>query len=96
VAPNLLARHFDVDEPDIAWVGDIPYVWTAEGWLYVSTLLDLYSRKVVGWAMSSRINPQLVKDAFRLQLYVVAQPADHRGSEPRDDAGEVKSSSKAR
>lgn len=40
VAPNLLARHFDVDAPDSAWVGDIPYVWTAEGWLYVSTLLD--------------------------------------------------------
>ena len=37
VAPNLLARHFDVDEPDQAWVGDITYVWTAEGWLYVST-----------------------------------------------------------
>ena len=53
VAPNLLARHFDVEAPDVAWVGDT-YVWTAEGWLYVSTLLDLYSRKVVGWAMSSR------------------------------------------
>ena len=41
VAPNLLARQFDVDEPDHAWAGDITYVWTAEGWLYVSTLLDL-------------------------------------------------------
>ena len=40
VAPNLLARHVDVDAPDSAWVGDIPYVWTAEGWLYVSTVLD--------------------------------------------------------
>ena len=40
VAPNLLARHFDVDAPDSAWVGDITYVWTAEGWLYVSTVLD--------------------------------------------------------
>jgi len=41
VAPNLLARHFDVDAPNSAWIGDITYVWTAEGWLYVSTLLDL-------------------------------------------------------
>ena len=68
VAPNLLARHFDVEAPDVAWVGDITYVWTAEGWLYVSTLLDLYSRKVVGWAMSSRINTQLVKDALEMAL----------------------------
>ena len=68
VAPNLLARHFDVDESDQAWVGDITYVWTAEGWLYVATLLDLYSRKVVGWAMSSRIHTQLVKDALEMAL----------------------------
>jgi putative transposase len=68
VAPNLLARHFDVDAPDLAWVGDITYGWTAEGWLDVSTLLDLYSRKVVGWAMSSRINTQLVKDALEMAL----------------------------
>jgi transposase InsO family protein len=68
VAPNLLARHFDVDAPDSAWVGDITYVWTAEGWLYVSTLLDLYSRKVVGWAMSSRINTALVADAFKMAI----------------------------
>jgi transposase InsO family protein len=68
VAPNLLARHFDVDEPDQAWVGDITYVWTAEGWLYVSTLLDLYSRKIVGWAMNSRIDTTLVKDALQMAL----------------------------
>ena len=68
VAPNLLARHFDVEAPDLAWVGDITYVWTAEGWLYVSTLLDLYSRKVVGWAMSNRINTQLVTDALEMAL----------------------------
>ena len=68
VAPNLLARHFDVDMPDFAWVGDITYVWTAEGWLYVSTLLDLYSRKVVGWAMSRRIDTTLVADALKMAL----------------------------
>lgn len=68
VAPNLLARQFDVAKPDHVWVGDISYVWTGEGWLYVSTLLDLYSRKVVGWAMSSRIDTTLVQDALRMAL----------------------------
>jgi putative transposase len=68
VAPNLLARQFDVAGPDQAWVGDITYVWTAEGWLYVAVLLDLYSRKVVGWAMSSRIDTALVQEALRLAL----------------------------
>ena len=66
VAPNLLARQFDVAQPDHAWVSDITYVWTAEGWLYVSTLLDLYSRKVVGWAMSGRIDTTLVVDALQM------------------------------
>jgi putative transposase len=68
VAPNLLARQFDVAQPDHVWVGDISYVWTAEGWLYVSTLLDLYSRKVVGWAMSSHIDTILVQDTLRMAL----------------------------
>jgi transposase InsO family protein len=68
VAPNLLARQFGVTKPDHVWVGDISYVWTAEGWLYVSTLLDLYSRKVVGWAMSSRIDTMLVKDTLQMAL----------------------------
>src|SRR5262245_54254163 len=49
VAPNLLARQFDVDKPDQVWAGDITSVWTAEGWLYVAVLLELYARKVVGW-----------------------------------------------
>ena len=68
VAPNLLARQFDVAKPDHVWVGDITYVWTGEGWLYVSTLLDLYSRQVVGWAMSRRIDTTLVQDALRMAL----------------------------
>ena len=48
VAPNLLARQFDVALPEQVWAGDITYLWTAEGWLYLAVLLDLYSRKVVG------------------------------------------------
>lgn len=68
VAENILARQFDVAKPDQVWAGDITYVWTAEGWLYVSTLLDLYSRKVVGWAMSSHIDTALVQEALRMAL----------------------------
>jgi putative transposase len=68
VAPNLLARQFDVDQPDQVWAGDITYVWTAEGWLYVAVLLDLYARKVVGWAMSSHVDVTLVQEALHMAL----------------------------
>ena len=68
VAPNLLARQFDVAQPDTVWVGDITYVWTAEGWEYLAVLLDLHSRKVVGWAMQSRIDAALVQAALRMAL----------------------------
>jgi len=50
VAPNLLAQNFTATAPNQAWVGDITYIWTAEGWAYLAVLLDLYSRRVVGWA----------------------------------------------
>jgi transposase InsO family protein len=52
VAPNVLDRKFETDAPNKAWVGDVTYVWTAEGWLYLAVLLDLFSRRVVGWATS--------------------------------------------
>jgi len=68
VAPNLLARQFDIEKPDHVWAGDITYVWTAEGWLYVSVLLDLYSRKVVGWAMSRHIDAVLVQEALQMAV----------------------------
>ena len=68
IAPNLLARQFDVEKPDQAWVGDITYLWTAEGWLYLAVLLDLYSRKVVGWAMSAHIDAALVQTAMQMAL----------------------------
>jgi putative transposase len=68
VAPNLLERQFGVAQPDQVWVGDISCAWTAEGWLYVATLWDLYSRKVVGWAMSRRIDTRLVEDTLRMAL----------------------------
>ena len=68
VAPNLLARQFDVTTPNDVWAGDITYVWTAEGWLYVAILLDLYSRKVVGWATSPHVDAALVQEALRMAL----------------------------
>lgn len=68
VAPNVLARQFDVAAPDQVWVGDMTYVWTDEGWLYVSVLLDLYSRKVVGWSMSEHMDTALIAQALQMAL----------------------------
>ena len=64
VAANVLDRQFTVDKPDKAWVADITYVWTDEGWLYVAAVLDLFSRRVVGFAMSDRIDRRLALDAL--------------------------------
>ena len=64
VAENILDRKFTVDKPNQAWVGDITYVWTAEGWLYLATVIDLFSRRVVGWSMNSRMNASLVNEAL--------------------------------
>ena len=69
VAPNLLNRNFQVDRPDAAWCSDISYLWTREGWLYLAVVIDLYSRKVVGWAMSSRINASLVTEALSMAYW---------------------------
>ena len=68
IAPNLLERRFEVAEPDRVWVSDITYVWTFEGWLYLAVVLDLFSRKIVGWSISSRINRKLVMDALRMAV----------------------------
>ena len=64
VAENILDRKFEVDAPDVAWVTDITYVWTSEGWLYLAAILDLFSRRVVGFAMGDRIDRALVLDAL--------------------------------
>jgi putative transposase len=66
VAKNVLARNFKVDEPNKVWAGDITYIPTKEGWLYLAVVLDLFSRKVVGWAMSKRIDAELALDALRM------------------------------
>ena len=69
VAANLLDRQFDVDELDRVWTADITYIWTREGWLYLAVILDLFSRRVVGWSMSNRIDGQLTLTALRAALW---------------------------
>ena len=67
VSPNLLKREFTVSQPNIAWGGDITYIWTEEGWLYLAVVIDLYSRRVVGWSINKRMPKQLVMDAILMQ-----------------------------
>nr|WP_283646079.1 IS3 family transposase [Alteromonas macleodii] len=69
VFDNVLSRDFDAQKPDQAYVSDITYIWTQEGWLYLAVVIDLFSRKVVGWSMSSRMSAQLVCDALTMALW---------------------------
>ena len=69
VAPNLLEQDFSAQQPNEKWVSDITYVWTDEGWLYLAVVMDLYSRMVVGWAISERMTAQLVIDALQMALW---------------------------
>ena len=66
---NELEQNFNVEQPNQAFVGDITYIWTAEGWLYLAVVIDLYSRKVVGWSMGSRMKAQLVCDALTMAVW---------------------------
>jgi transposase InsO family protein len=66
IAENLLARNFEAKQPNEKWAGDITYILTAEGWLYLAVVLDLHSRKVVGWSMSKEIKTELVMDALNM------------------------------
>jgi putative transposase len=69
VAPNLLERQFEATAPNQRWVADFTYIWTHEGWLYFAVVLDLFSRLVVGWSMSSRMTAQLVIDALIMAIW---------------------------
>jgi len=68
VAENYLDRNFTVDGPDKAWVTDITYLWTREGWLYLAVVLDLFSRRVIGWSMAEHLRTELVLRALRMAL----------------------------
>lgn len=69
VAPNLLEQNFRAMRPNQKWVSDITYIWTEEGWLYLAVIMDLYSRKVIGWALFERMTTQLVIDALQMALW---------------------------
>jgi len=68
VAPNLLKRNFHAEQPDAVWVSDITYIWTRQGWLYLAVILDLYSRKVVGWSLADRMTATLVCNALSVAV----------------------------
>jgi putative transposase len=69
VAPNHLQRQFTVNEPNKAWVTDITYIRTHEGWLYLVVVLDLFSQQVIGWSMQSRIDRELVLNALLMAVW---------------------------
>ena len=69
IAPNLLAQNFKATAPNQKWAGDITYIATSEGWLYLAVVIDLYSRQVVGWSMSTRMTSTLVCDALSMALF---------------------------
>ncbi len=68
VAPNLMGRDFAAKRPNQKWVADITCLWTGEGWLYLAAILDLYARRIVGWAMSDRMTEHLTLSALRMAL----------------------------
>lgn len=74
IADNLLDRQFKADAPNRKWVADFTYIWTAEGWLYVAVVLDLYSRRIVGWSMQSSMTSQLVADALMMAVWRRGRP----------------------
>jgi transposase InsO family protein len=65
IYPNLLRQQFKVNHPGEVWVGDITYIWTREGWLYLASIMDLYSRRIIGWAMGDRMTKELVITALK-------------------------------
>lgn len=69
VAPNLLERNFYAPEPDRVYCSDITYIWTTEGWLYLAIILDLFSRRVVGWSLGDRIKKELVVKALEMAIW---------------------------
>jgi putative transposase len=73
-AANLLDRQFAAPAPNRKWVADFTYIWTAEGWLYVAVVLDLFSRRIVGWSMQSTMTAQLVTDALMMAIWRRGRP----------------------
>jgi transposase InsO family protein len=90
VPSNILDRQFAAERPNEKWIADFTYIWTAEGWLYVAAVIDLFSRRVVGWSMSAGMTAQLVADALLMAIWrrgkndgqpvVISQDARQRGA----------------
>jgi len=74
IAKNLLDRQFEATGPNQRWVADFTYIWTAEGWLFLAAVIDLYSRRVIGWSMSPTMTAQLVIDALMMALWRRGKP----------------------
>lgn len=74
IAPNLLDRKFSVNKPNKVWTGDVTYVWTREGWLYLATVMDLYKRRIVGWACSDSPDSALTAKALRMAYESRSRP----------------------
>lgn len=90
VAPNTLDRDFTAAVPNQKWVGDITYIWTQEGWLYLAVVIDLFSRRVVGWSLRERMTSELVCEAMRMAVTTRGCVADvlchfDRGSQYASD-----------
>jgi len=66
VADNLVNQNFNPDRPNQVWAGDVTYLWTHEGWMYLAVVMDLYSRKIIGWAMDKRMTVELVERAMQM------------------------------
>ena len=84
IADNLLKRNFYIDAPDRVWAGDISYVWTDEGWLYLAVIIDLFSRAVVGWAMDRHMKTELT---LRALYMAIGQRRPERGLIFHSDRG---------
>jgi putative transposase len=74
IAPNVLDRQFAAARPNQKWIADFTYLWTAEGWLYVAAVIDLFSRRVVGWSMKAEMTAQLVTDALVMAIWRRGKP----------------------
>ena len=74
IADNILDRQFTAEAPNQRWIADFTYIWTAEGWLYVAVVIDLFSRRAVGWSMSDTMTAQLVTDALMMAIWRRGKP----------------------
>ncbi|MDR6831244.1 transposase InsO family protein [Bosea sp. BE271] len=74
IAPNTIDREFHAERPNQRWIADFTYIWTAEGWLYVAAVIDLFSRRVVGWSMKAEMTAGLMTDALVMAIWRWGKP----------------------